>query len=235
MNGVCIVGHTRTFHIHVVQRGFQDVLLPKFPGARVHGILFLDNPDAPISRFRFDPIAEPPKDVLRFDLVHRISKSTCTEYMKLTGHKMCKEGNVAWMQIAWVRACFSSLQRNTTVYVRARPDSLFVSMPAISVLPHQVITWEKRDAPVSDQFFVMGKTAYERWFKTFQPNGCCAEYDSAWMRHGSTQNKQILGCIVRSRHTLKCWKQNQSQVNLMTQHLLRSGDQVIRPNKKIVI
>ena len=87
MNGVCIVGHTRTFHIPAVQRGFKDVLLPAFPGTRVHGILFSDN----IARFRFGPILAPPKDGLRFDLVHRIPKSTCSEYRKLTGHKMCKE------------------------------------------------------------------------------------------------------------------------------------------------
>ena len=232
MNGVCIVGHTRTFHIRAVQRGFQDILLPAFPGARVHGILFLDNPDSRIQRFRFDPIAAPPKDVLPFDLVHRIPNSTCTEYRKLTGHKECKEKNVAWIQIAWINACFASLPRNTTVYFRARPDSLFVSMPALSVLSHQVITWEKRDAPVSDQFFVMGKTAYGSWFKTFEPNGCCAEYDPEWKRNGCTQDTRILGCLARSQHVLMCWKRNQSQVNWMKQHLLQWGDQVKQKKTK---
>ena len=218
--GICIVGHVRTFYFPNIQRGFSEVLLKSFPQARVHGILFTAKHNPPIARYDVPQSSDTLHSAsVDFDQLHQFRKSDCGTYKIFTAARSCSE-DVAWLQIAWVKECFKTLPSTTSVYVRARPDSFFAYVPPLQVRANSIVTWEKHDAPVSDQFFVMGRDAYAKWFANFAPHGCCAEYDVDWRRQGALQNTEILACIARSENVVKCWKSNKTQVRLIETALL---------------
>ena len=219
--GVCIVGHIRTFFFPNIQRGFTDAFLNTFDTPLVHGILFTSKRVPPFAKFDVPQSSESMHRVLvEFDQLYQFKESNCYTYKTFTKKRSCFE-NVAWLQIAWVKQCFMTLPPDTDLYVRARPDSFFAYVPPLRVQYDGVVTWEKKDAPASDQFFVLGRGAYANWFVKFAPHGCCAESHPDWNERHAIQNLNILGCIARSNSTVSCWKSNATQVRIIKHALLR--------------
>ena len=210
---VCIVGQARSLVLPAVYRSIKKNVLDTFgTDTQTAAVLFL-NSDAPhLDQRRSEQLlsrtAKLDKsewelggsklnhgqcagnlstalDHLGLQQVEVYDTSNCHTYAKATGTELqdCKH-STAWLQVEWIRHCFSLLQQPADVYVRVRPDSFFARpIPALSSLgltgrKPAIVSWPAAGS-FSDQFFMFNSLMYQLWWKTWVVTG---EVTSIWNR-----------------------------------------------------
>jgi hypothetical protein len=228
---ICLVGGLRSFKVPAVHNSiFQNVYQALGGTEHVDLYSITVKADNPLERGRKDQHAKTCGGETKNDFVEQLFPTTkyslqvpasnCKVYQQVLEQEdnvtspnqlFCPDSDVdstgAWLQMAWLKRCFSKATKEYDWYIRVRPDMYFDKpVPDLTTLaPTTIYTSPKWDAPGSDQFFMMSKQLFQSWWlskvEKMQSYGCCPEFT---IFNGAPTNMTSNFGVCLARNLVKC-------------------------------